>query len=179
MSFQIFFFNRNLDQFLYLIQRSSVRSGIQYQYVANPVQGHSVGGIGGEQDNQVKVVGDLVYTEMEAPLGNFQRQHGTQTKRPEIQEHSDSVEIGVLYMQRTETKHPETKEHSNSVNIGESCICREPKPSVQRCRNTQTLLRLGVLYMQVFIMTYPRLRVSRLVGERRGEHLHPGDQGCR
>ena len=45
-----------------------VRSEIQYQ---DPVQSPSVGGIGGEQDNQDVVVGDLVYVEVEATLGYF------------------------------------------------------------------------------------------------------------
>ena len=56
-----------------MIYRRSVRSEIQYQDVANLVQGSSVGGIGGEQDNQVRVVGDLVYIETEASLGYYQK----------------------------------------------------------------------------------------------------------
>ena len=59
----------------------SIRSGIQYQDVANPVQGPSVGGIREEQDNQVRVVGDL-----EVSLGYYQRKYRTQTEFPEMKE---------------------------------------------------------------------------------------------
>ena len=54
----------------------------------------------------------------------------------------------------------------------------ENSTSVQRRRNTRTPLRLESCIRREF-MNYPRHRVLRLVGERRVEHLHPRDQGCR
>ena len=55
----------------------SIRSRIQFHYVANPVQGPSVGGIVGEQNNQVVFVEILVYVERERNSERLTVKHET------------------------------------------------------------------------------------------------------
>ena len=114
---------------------------------------------------------------METSLGYYQRKR--RELKPSVQRHRNTrTPLRSESCIRRELK-PSVQRHRNTRTLlrSESCLQRT-QPSVQRHRSTRTPLRLESCIRRE-LMTYPRHRVSRLVGERRVEHLHPRDQGCR